>query len=81
LTHESNVDRRQTCRSCRHFGNEPGYLEDAFPGWRALGSAYGSTRAEDGICALRNIYLSADGGCDRHQDRGAPIGRDASIGP
>ena len=57
----------KTCRSCAHFRNDPRYLEEAFPGWRALGSAYGSTRVEDGICELRGIYLSADGGCDRHE--------------
>jgi hypothetical protein len=46
-------------------------LEAAFPGWSALGSAYGSTRAEDGICELRGIYLSAEGSCEQHEVRGA----------
>ena len=65
----------KTCRSCVHFHNEPRYLEEAFPGWRALGSAYGSTRADDGICELRGIYLPADGGCERHEERAEPSSR------
>jgi len=56
-----------SCRSCAHFHNDPKYLEAAFPGWTALGSAYGSTRAEDGICELHGLYLSAAQGCDRHE--------------
>ncbi len=59
----------KACRSCVHFANDPRYLEETFPGWRALGSAWGSTRAEDGICELRGIYLSADGSCESHQER------------
>jgi hypothetical protein len=54
------------CRTCAHFENDPHALEAAFPGWNAMGSAWSSTRSEDGICALRAIYLSADGGCERH---------------
>jgi hypothetical protein len=60
----SSTDRRKTCRFCAHFHNDPRYLEAAFPGWTSLGSAYGSTRAEDGICELREIYLSAEQGCE-----------------
>jgi hypothetical protein len=51
------------CRSCVHFENEPQHLERAFPGWRALGSAYGSARSEDGICGARGLYLSARQWC------------------
>jgi hypothetical protein len=58
-----------TCSTCAHFRNDPRYLEAAFPGWSALGSAYGSTRAEDGICELRGIYLSARGSCGQHVRR------------
>jgi hypothetical protein len=55
------------CRFCTHFRNDPGYLEAAIPGWNALGSAWGSTRAEDGICVLRDLYLSATQGCERFE--------------
>jgi len=63
------------CRSCEHFRNDPRYLERSFPGWRSLGSAYGSTRAEDGICELRGLYLSARQCCPRY------VARRASVGP
>jgi hypothetical protein len=73
----SETTQRRSCRSCTHFHNDPKYLEAAFPGWTALGSAYGSTRAEDGICELRGIYLSAGQCCKDHQCRGA-MGGDTS---
>jgi hypothetical protein len=59
----------RTCRTCRHFNNDPAHLEASFPGWAAMGSAWGSTRSDDGICALREIYLSAEGCCPRHATR------------
>jgi hypothetical protein len=55
------------CATCAHFINEPTRLEAAFPGWSALGSAWGSTRADDGLCEARGIYLSADGRCERYR--------------
>jgi hypothetical protein len=54
------------CGSCRHFRNDPRDLERSFPGWRSLGSAFGSARAEDGICDLRGLYLSARQWCPQH---------------
>ncbi|HEX7157195.1 MAG TPA: hypothetical protein VF229_08270 [Burkholderiaceae bacterium] len=57
------------CRSCAHFENEPQHLERSFPGWRALGSAYGSTRSEDGICGARGLYLSARQWCVQYVPR------------
>jgi hypothetical protein len=65
----SNAAHGRSCRSCLHFHNDPEYLEAAFPGWTALGSAYGSTRAEDGICELRGLYLSAEQCCESHEPR------------
>lgn len=52
------------CRNCTHFCNDPAYLETEMPGWSALGSAWGSTRVEDGICSLRGLYLSATQSCE-----------------
>jgi len=59
----------QACRGCIHFDNDPRRIEAEFPGLTALGSAYGSTRAEDGICALRGLFLSADRWCERFSPR------------
>jgi len=55
---------RKRCLACRHFRNGPRYLESVFKGMNILGSAYGSVRSNDGICQLRDVYLSADACCD-----------------
>jgi hypothetical protein len=67
--------RVRSCRTCAHFENDPRRLEAAFPGWNAMGSAWGSTRSDDGLCELRAIYLSADGTCAQHCPRGALLRR------
>jgi len=59
----------RVCRACIHFDNDPRRIEAEFPGLTALGSAYGSSRAEDGICDLRELFLSANGWCDRFSPR------------
>jgi len=51
------------CRHCRHFRNDPEYLESAFKGLNALSSADASVRAEDGLCLFHDRYLSADSSC------------------
>jgi hypothetical protein len=61
--------RSQACRGCIHFDNDPRRLEAEFPGLNALGSAYGSTRAEDGICELRGLFLSAAQWCNQFTPR------------
>ncbi len=65
----STADRDPRCGSCSHFYNEPGRLERAIAGWRSLGSAYGSTRADDGICELHDICVSARQCCARYRAR------------
>ncbi len=55
------------CGDCRHFRNDPVYLEDAIKGLSALSSAWASVRAEDGICLLHDRYLSSEASCDRFQ--------------
>lgn len=51
------------CADCRHFSNTPQSLETQIPGLKAMGSGYGAVRAEDGLCALNDRYLSADYRC------------------
>jgi len=51
------------CRRCRHFRNDPKFLEAALPGLTAMSSGYGSTRAEDGICLRHDRYLGAHSSC------------------
>ena len=58
------VDEDQgRCGDCVHFRNDPAYLEAAMPGLSSLSSAYGSVRADDGICLRHDRYLSARAGC------------------
>ena len=54
---------RQKCLTCRHFRNDPRYLESVFKGMNILSSAYASVRSNDGICLLHDLYLSADACC------------------
>jgi hypothetical protein len=54
---------RRQCGACRHFRNDADYLETAFAGLSSLSSAYGSVRADDGICLRHQRYLSARSSC------------------
>jgi hypothetical protein len=51
------------CRNCRHFSNDPALIEDLIPGLASLGSAHGSTRADDGFCRHHDLYLGAAATC------------------
>jgi hypothetical protein len=53
------------CGSCRHFRNDPAYLEAATPGLASLSSASASVRADDGLCLRRDRYLGARASCTR----------------
>jgi len=53
----------ESCRSCVHFRNDPAFLEATFKGMSAMSSAWGSVRAEDGICQKHDRYLSPDAFC------------------
>jgi hypothetical protein len=57
------------CRTCRHFRNDAKFLETAFPGLAAMSSAFGSTRADDGICLRHDRYLSARSSCADFAER------------
>ena len=52
-----------SCRNCTHFRNDPAFLEKIFKGLSALSSAWGSVRAEDGMCQRHDRYLSANAFC------------------
>jgi hypothetical protein len=61
------------CILCTHFNNSPEYLESVFKGLATLSSAYASVRKQDGICNLRDLYLSADGLCDDFEYATSPL--------
>lgn len=58
---------KHTCMHCAHFSNDPQYLERMIPGWKVMGSAHGSVRKDDGICAVHDVYLSAHNSCEQFQ--------------
>jgi hypothetical protein len=51
------------CATCAHFRNDPDFLEKEIPGLATMSSAHASVRADDGICALHDRYLSARSSC------------------
>ncbi len=52
-----------TCDKCVHFQNNPAEIERAFPGLTAMSSGYASVRDRDGLCSLKQLYLSAGDSC------------------
>jgi len=58
------------CGACRHFRNDPAYLEAAIPGLSCLSSGAASVRADDGLCLRHDRYLGAGRSCGDF----APIG-------
>jgi hypothetical protein len=63
---DTTVER--TCRHCRHFRNDPRFLEAAFRGLTSMSSGYGSARAEDGICLRHDRYLNAESSCPQFSE-------------
>jgi hypothetical protein len=57
------------CASCAYFRNDPAYIEQAMPGLITMGSGYASVRAQDGICARHERYLSERSSCADHLPR------------
>jgi hypothetical protein len=61
-----------TCRGCAHFINEPHRIEAMIPGLTAMGSARASVRADDGICVVHDLIVSARDGCGKFSPRLMP---------
>ncbi len=57
------------CFDCRHFRNDPDYLEKTFKGLNCLSSGRASVRKDDGICQHHEIYLGANDRCDDFSPR------------
>ena len=53
----------RNCLNCVYFNNSPAYIESVFKGLTALSSGYASVKKDDGICQLRDEYLSSDNKC------------------
>lgn len=59
------------CAQCRHFVNGAADFEREIPGLKILSSAYGSVRAETGLCRLRDFFCMPDHGCSEWQRFGS----------
>jgi hypothetical protein len=47
------------CGVCRFFTGAPAALERAIPGLNILSSAYGSVRADTGLCERHGVFTTA----------------------
>jgi hypothetical protein len=47
------------CGGCRFFTGAPAALERAVPGLNVLSSAYGSVRADTGLCERHDVFVTA----------------------
>ncbi len=47
------------CGGCRFFSGTPAALERAVPGLNTLSSAYGSVRANTGLCERHDAFLTS----------------------
>jgi hypothetical protein len=64
--------RKQTaavCANCRHFSNDPAYLEAQLPGLKSLSSAYGSVRGDDGLCERHGRFAAVHSSCPQFEVR------------
>lgn len=57
----------ERCASCRWFEADPDALEAALPGLTILSSAYGSARADAGLCEKRGWFLSEKEWCEAYE--------------
>ncbi|HEX2913259.1 MAG TPA: hypothetical protein VH186_20825 [Chloroflexia bacterium] len=47
-----------TCKDCRYFSNEAEWLEANLKGMTSFSSGYAAVKAEDGLCAKKDILLT-----------------------
>jgi len=51
------------CQKCAYFQNDPGLIEEVYPGLTTMSSGFASVRDRDGLCNYNQIYLSARDSC------------------
>jgi hypothetical protein len=63
----------QRCAACRFFTDAPAALERALPGLNNLSSAYGSVRADTGLCQRQDVFVTARSpACEQFDERTDP---------
>ena len=55
----------RSCGGCRHFVSAAAELERELAGLNILSSAYGSVRADTGLCRLKDLFCVPAHGCER----------------
>jgi len=61
------------CAACRFFTGAPAALERALPGLNSLSSAYGSVRANTGLCQRHDVFVTARSpACEQFDERTDP---------
>ncbi|MHB8623465.1 MAG: hypothetical protein ACYC9J_09265 [Sulfuricaulis sp.] len=72
MAHGAPAASTQRCGACRFFTGEPAALERAIPGLNILSSAYGSVRANTGLCEQYESFVTfVTPACDKFNDRNA----------
>jgi hypothetical protein len=60
------------CATCRFFTGAPAVLERAVPGVNILSSAYGSVRADTGLCQRHDVFVTErSAACPEFKERHA----------
>jgi hypothetical protein len=60
------------CAACRFFAGAPAPLERAIPGLNILSSAFGSVRADSGLCERHGVFTTArSAACPQFEDSGS----------
>jgi hypothetical protein len=54
---------KNACGGCDHFVSAPGDLEREVAGLKILSSAYGSVRADTGLCRVHDSFCTPDHTC------------------
>ncbi|MGA8049644.1 MAG: hypothetical protein WCA09_05645 [Burkholderiales bacterium] len=65
------------CGRCRSFVGEAAALERAVPGLKILSSAYGSVRADTGVCERHGSFVTPSQSCPEFQPMRAAGGERA----
>ncbi len=71
LTHARKpYARKKKCLDCAFFCNAPSVMEKQIPGLQVMGSGWASVRADDGLCAKRDVYLAGYYVCEHFTPAG-----------
>ncbi len=60
---EAAMTGPDACGNCRFFVHEPRELERALPGLNILSSAFGSVRADTGLCRVSETLVTSRMAC------------------